>query len=387
MQALVRREFERGASPTPQFTADGAEVADASRLTLVVVDPERAWDPAGPAGERMRGWVRYRGESPRLAPGALVWCARRPGRDLRDRVDLWLAWQRVQSDLAEGLLGPEFDAHQRADTAAKVREAESEARGEVWAAYRFVLLADPAAPDGVTVLDLGPGHPHGAETLSGRVITTLRSQNYLNESVGAGYIERKWPPAFKESGAWPLSGLRQAFLNGSLTRLLDPDAVLRAKVVEFVGKGDFGLASGEQPGGGFSRLWFKESISGDEVLFDGQTYLLLPATAQALRAAPSAPPTPVVEPPPPAPLDTASATSTPAPPVAGTRRIRLHGSIPPEVWNRVGNRLLPKLRVGKGLDVSVGFEVEVEASLAESLAADIRQILNDLSLTDRIKVE
>jgi hypothetical protein len=386
MQALVQREFARGASPPPQFAADGSEVPDASRLTLVVLDPERAWEPAGPGGERVRAWVRHRGESPRLAPGSLVWCARRPGRDLRDRVEQWLAWQRVQSDLAEGLLGPEFDANQRADATAKAREAESEARGEVWAAYRFVLLADPGAADGVTVLDLGPGHPHGAETLHGRVITALRSQNYLNESVGAGYIERKWPPVFKESGAWPLSGLRQAFLNGSLTRLLDTDAVLRAKIVEFVGKGDFGLASGDQPGGGFSRLWFQEAISADEVVFDGQTYLLLPSVAKALKVSPGAPPA-AVDVPQPTPSDTGTVTTTPAPPVAGTRRIRLHGSIPPEVWNRVGNRLLPKLRAGKTLDVSVGFEVEVDAATADHLVAEIRQILTDLMLADRIRID
>jgi len=73
-------------------------------------------------------------------------------------VELWLAWQRVQSDLTEGLLG-EFDPHERATVATKVREAEGEARGEVWAEYRFVILADPGASDGITVLDLGCPSP------------------------------------------------------------------------------------------------------------------------------------------------------------------------------------------------------------------------------------
>ena len=31
-------------------------------------------------------------------------------------------------------------------------------------------------------------------------------------SVGAGYIERNWPPALKDAGAWPLASLRQSFL-------------------------------------------------------------------------------------------------------------------------------------------------------------------------------
>ena len=28
-------------------------------------------------------------------PGALVWCLKKPGRDLRDKVELMLAWKRV----------------------------------------------------------------------------------------------------------------------------------------------------------------------------------------------------------------------------------------------------------------------------------------------------
>ena len=108
-------------------------------------------------------------------------------------------------------------------------------------------MADSQEPDGLKVIDLGAGHCQRSETLCGRVIAALKSEALLNESVGAGYIERNWPPALKESGAWPLASLRQSFLNGALTRLLDPDATLRKKIVEFVDKGDFGLASGQRP--------------------------------------------------------------------------------------------------------------------------------------------
>jgi hypothetical protein len=37
------------------------------------------------------------------------------------------------------------------------------------------------------------------------VLAALKGQGLLNETVGAGYIQRKWPPALSESGAWPLS--------------------------------------------------------------------------------------------------------------------------------------------------------------------------------------
>ena len=169
------------------------------------------------------------GEVPRLYPGALVWCLKKPGRDFREKVELWLAWKRVAKEIADGTLGGDFDKTDRAEIQSKVTDAETAAKDEVWGGYRFAVIADNKEPDGLKPIDLGAGHSSGGETFCGRVITALKSQALLNESVGAGYIERNWPPALKDSGAWPLASLRQSFLNGSLTRLLDPDTILKAK--------------------------------------------------------------------------------------------------------------------------------------------------------------
>ena len=77
-------------------------------------------------------------------------------------------------------------------------------------------------------------HASGSETFCGRVVGALKAEALLYESVGAGYIDRYWPSAIEDAGAWPLTSLRQSFLNSSLTRLINPDAVLRRKIVEFV---------------------------------------------------------------------------------------------------------------------------------------------------------
>src|SRR5439155_17442029 len=128
-----------------------------------------------------------------------------------------------------------------------------------------------------------------------RVVAALKSEALLNESVGAGYIERNWPPALKESGAWPLASLRQRFLNGSLTRLVDPDGILKSKIVEFVSRGDFGLASGRKPDGTYERVWLQELVAPDEAAFEAGVFLLRKATAEALKsgvATPTAAPGP-----------------------------------------------------------------------------------------------
>jgi Protein of unknown function (DUF499) len=390
MRKLVEDEFRRGASiPVVPFPTDGTEIPDTPKLTLIVADPEVEWSGASALRVQLAEWTRLRGKSPRLYPGALVWCLKKPGRDLRDKMELALAWKRVAREVADGTLGGEFDRNDKAELQSKVKDAEEAARDEVWGDYRFAVLADSQESDGLKVIDLGAGHSSSGETLCGRVIGALKSEALLNESVGAGYIERNWPPALKDTGAWPLSSLRQSFLNGSLTRLVDPDTTLKFKIVEFVTRGDFGLASGKKADGTYERMWFQEMVSPDEVAFDAGVFLLRKGTAESLRAGQPPVPAPTPEPEPiPATTPTPWPTSGPGPETTSLKRtLRLSGSVPPEVWNRLGTKILPKLRSGSELKIGLEFTVTVSADAANSMATELRQILQELGLADAVKVE
>ena len=404
VRSLVREDFDRGATlPRVWFPADAASIPDTPKLTLVVTDPDVAW--TGAADDSVRGriaaWTRARGASPRLYPGALVWAVRKPGRALRDKVEHWLAWKRVAGEAAAGALGSEIDRAELADIRTKVREAADAAREEVWGDYRFVVIADASAPDGLASIDLGAGHSSSSESLCGRVVSALKSGALLNESVGAGYLERNWPPALKDDGAWPLLSLRQSFLDGSLTRLVDPDAVLRRKIVEFVAGGDFGLGSGRGPDGRFQRLSFRQTVAPEDVMFEADVYLLTRGLAERLKAPPRHDGTPPPGPesgsdrpsgtpgPEPGPRpDAASGLEPPTPPGPQARKtLRLHGDIPPEVWNRIGTRLLPKLRSARDLKVGVAFDLTADGRGSAALLADLRQVLDDLQLSDRIQID
>jgi hypothetical protein len=433
MRKLVEEEFRRGASvPVVFFPQESAEIADSPKLTVVVVEPEAEWTGNAEVGavreppllrERLATWTRERGRSSRLYPASLVWCLKKPGKELRQAVELWLAWRRVKQELEDGTLGGEFGRSEQREIHLKVKEAEQAARDEVWGGYRFVVLLDnrqkvekaqekagnedaSAAPsdrqqsDGLKVIDLGAGHASSGETLCGRVIAALKSNGLLNESVGAGYLERQWPPAFKESGAWPLMSLRQSFSSGSLTRLLDPDGVLRTKIVEFVARGDFGLAWGQKPDGTFARVWFGEHISPEDVSFEADVFLLTKTRAQALKAGialphPSQPKEAQLSPasaigsaaddemeqtP-----ETASAAGAAA--QAAKKTIRLVGTIPSEMWSRLGTKLIPKLRSGGELCIEVDMSTTVNDDMAAGLIRELRQILSELGLADKLRVE
>ena len=394
IRALVQREFAKGTEiPKVYFPEDGTAVPDDPRMTLVVMNPDEEWWEDSQIAQRIAQWTKERGRSPRLYPAALVWCCRRPGRDLHDRVELWLAWQKVKSEIDSGNMGPEFERSELNAVAQQIRNAEQEAVEEAHASYRFVSLGDNQAGSGLKTIDLGAGHSGSTETPSGRVVNTLRREELLNESVGAGYIDRNWPPALSESGAWPLSSLRQSFLNGSLTRLLDPDRVLRQKILEFVEKGDFGLASGEAGQGNFSRVWYRQTISSDEVTFGSDTFLITKAKAEQLLAPPESEPEPEprIGPPSPEPAPEPQPTPPdggqqplPAPPQKAT--LSLKGTVPPESWNMVGRRILTKLQQGQ-LNVEVNLTTEIDPTLLPSLKADIQQALEDLKLDGQVSLE
>jgi hypothetical protein len=74
-------------------------------------------------------------------------------------------------------------------------------------------------------------------------------------------------------------------------------------------------------------------------------------------------------------------------PRAATQTFRISGDVPPEVWNRLGTKVLPKLRSGSGLRVGINFSVTIGGDLARSFEADLKQILEDLGLTGRVRIE
>ena len=400
MRELVRQEFGRGgAMPVTYFPEDNAAVADSRRLTAVVIDPQTEWDAAGSTLKRLRRWTRERGNSPRLYPGALVWCVKKPGRELRNSIADLLAWQRVARDVADGLLGREFGAANRSEVGATVREAEQNAREEVLASYRFLALLDTQADADLRVIDLGIGHAGSGNTLCDRIVAALRSGGLVSDTIGAGYLSRNWPPAFQDSGAWPLTGLRQSFLNGALTRLMDPDTVLRAKIAQFVRTGDFGLASGATADGKYAKVWHTEAVPAEDIAFESEVFLLTKAKAEELTQAPTiAPPelTEPVEPPPlPTPPETPTATTydsgpafwNPLPlPASQNVKLSITGTVPRESWHRVGNNLMPKLNDGAELNAKVELSAIISADQAPNLENDLRQTMADLGLNLQIAV-
>ena len=394
IKTLIKREFEKGGGvPLVFFPSEPTEIPDNPRLTMIIMDAESEWTQSGALKEQIKEWMKQRGASPRLYPGAIIWCLKKPGRELKEKTELLLAWKRVEKEIADNTLGGEFDRADKADVHVKASDAEESVKDEIWGSYRYVVFMDKREEDELKVIDLGAGHSSGAESFCGRVLTALKSQGYLNESVGVGYLERNWPPAFKETGAWPLSSLRQSFLSGSLTRLIDPDTILRNKIVEFVSRGDFGLALNLNAAGGFDKVYFNEQVDPADVTFEASVFLVLKAKAKTYKTAPEDPfvLTPPLEPkrgeeePPQPPSGKGKEPSETGTPAEKTFRVR--GEIPQDSWNKFGIKILPKMRAGKNLKIKVDISATLDDRASAGLEGDLKQALEDLGVGDAVKIE
>ena len=117
------------------------------------------------------------------------------------------------------------------------------------------------------------------------------------------------------------------------------------------------------------------------------------AKAKALKTAPqrAVQPTtepsgePTVEPPTEPAPEPESTTEPPAAVQAST--LRITGTVPPEVWNRLGVKFLSKLRSGEDLTVGVNFTVKFPPDTLQTVEADLRQVLADLGLAAQVTIE
>lgn len=74
-------------------------------------------------------------------------------------------------------------------------------------------------------------------------------------------------------------------------------------------------------------------------------------------------------------------------PGVGTRTFRIHGNVPPEIWNRLGTKILPKLRSGSDLKIGIDFSVTVDGAVAGVLISDLCHILDDLGLSEKVDIQ
>ena len=116
-------------------------------------------------------------------------------------------------------------------------------------------------------------------------------------------------------------------------------------------------------------------------------FLDVAVTAKGLRAPAGTGGDPDPEEPPPAPEPQPVPIPRPdGEEPARTATLRIRGTVPPELWNRLGTKLIPKLRSGEDLTVGIELSVKVSVAMADGTESELKQILDDLNLAGRVEI-
>lgn len=374
---LVTDAFQTPSATVVMFPMDSAAVPDHARLTLIAEHPDDPWSDSESQRRAVAEWMRLRGASPRLYPGGLVFCFAQPGTALYDSVSVALAWRRIADEATAGIIGSEYESCSVDVISSRLAAAETRAREEVRSAYQTVVITDRSQSDDLRVVNVGDRSADTETSTAQHIITKLRAAAILSDSAGSGYLVRVWPPAFRDSGTWPLSSLLQNFFTGSLTRLLDAEVALREAIRSGVAAGDFALGAGLQGDGSFERIWRQELCPAEAIRFDAN-HALLDGTqgsgsnhdSDKLTDRSAVP---------------GGSEASPAESQTGGQ-ISITGSIPPELWNRIGTKILARLKSAGNVKVDVSITAACDETSGAELVETLRQTLSDLGIADRVDV-
>lgn len=377
---LTREVFKRAAEiHLTFFPRDSSEVSDQAMLTMVVLRPDESLEPGEESElrQRLNEWTRRRGQQNRENPGSILWVAPDSTAGLRGAVEDLMAWQIVSDEANAGRMG-DLDPDDIRRIQRELSQAKSQIEERIWGSYGHLLLWDGQAQR-LKEVPLGQLHPSEAKSISAAILARMRHDTLLSREIGASYIERNWPPALKDSGIWPLQGLKQAFFQGVFTRLEKADDALRATIGRAVSQGTLGLGSGKKPES-FDRVWFKEPVDAADITFDADTYLL---TAQRAKAIKDGGPSPVRQPPShsgPSPVGVPTGPGpSPSPPQPTSHAVTIEwsGEVKREQWNLFSLKVLSKLASAKSLRIDVSFHAEVDRT---GMQDDINDGLRDLGM-------
>jgi hypothetical protein len=384
MSELVKTVFKKETEiHLSLFPKDSTDIVDQAMLTMAVLRPDETLEQGEESGSRQRitEWTRKCGQSSRQNPGGVLWMACEGSGSLKGGVEELLAWQAVADDANRGTLG-DLEPEDVRRIQRELNEAKGQIEDRVWSSYNRLLLWDASGAK-LKEIPLGQLHQSEARTITSAILARLRHDSLLSREIGASYIERNWPPALKESGVWPLAGLKAAFFQGQFTRLEKADDALKVTITRAVSQGMLGLASGKDATC-LDRVWFKEAVEVADITFDYDTYLLTAAKAKALKQGAPPPTVPPVPPPTQPPLPQVEPPVTPpVPPTAPKATVVVwEGELKREQWNLFSLKVLTRLAQADDLQI----DVKVKATLKEGQTTEqLNAALRELGIHEEFK--
>lgn len=380
LRAEVQKVFASGTGVEKvYFPEKSGQISDRPVLSLVVMPPEQ-----GISERATRDFIetatKESGTSRRTYKSGLVWSVPDSPDALRDEARKVMAWE----DIADEEDDLRLDDAQKRQLAENVKKAQRDIKETVWRTYKNLMLL--GKDNSWKTVDLGLVHSSAAPSMVDLILTRLRQDGDIEEAVSPSFLDRNWPPAFKE---WSTKAVRDAFFaSPQFPRLLNSESLkdtiargVENRVLAYVGK---------KPDGMYQPFQWKTSLTAFDVELSDDMYIIQKATAEAYAAG-----KPVTSPQPqerktgPEPEKTDKNINPPPPPQppAGIMRATWQGDVPPQKWMNFYTKVLSKFATQSGLKIGLNVEIAPEGGVSNQKVDEIKVALRELGLSDHISTE
>jgi len=397
---LVRSEIQKVFTAGPGvervfFPEKSGQIPDRAAVTLIVLPPDQSLEEANRKEtlEKIDSFTKEHGASARTFKSALLWAVPDNPKQLNEDARKLLAWEALEDEAEELRL----ESTQRRQLSENMKRAERDLRESVWRTYKNVYLLDKN--NQWKCNDLGLVHSSAADSLVSLILSRLKQEGDIEESISPNFLVRNWPPAFTE---WSTKSVRDAFFaSPQFPRLLNPETV-KQTIADGVTRGLFGYvgktpacaeSSASRPSGAYSPFYFATSVNASDIEISEDVFLIPKEVAQPIsegQAPPVAPGAEEVKPgeegvtpitPTGVLIDKGKGITVPM-----ASSISWEGEVPPQKWMNFYTKVLSKFATGEGLKINLKFEAKPEGGISSQKIEETKVHLRELGLQDNINV-
>jgi hypothetical protein len=342
--------------------------------------------------------VREHGASARTFKSALIFAVAESATSLRDEGRKLLAWEDISRE-SDSL---RLEEEQRRELFESLKKAQRDLTEGAWRAYKSVVLL--GRDNKLKTIDLGLVHSSAAESLTGLILSRLKAEGDLEESISPNFLVRNWPPAFTE---WSTKAVRDAFFaSPQFPRMTNPDAI-KDTIARGVEQGQIAYV-GRDGRDGYEPFCFGAAIDARDIEISDEVFIITRDVAEAYSAgaretAPSGGPPDIYPLPSGAQRDAhdgpsgssdfaataadiESETDTPSLSTTGdVRQASWSGTVTPLQWMNFYMKVLTRFVNKEGIALELHVDAHVRGDISEQQLGEMRQALHDLGLDEDIQ--
>lgn len=410
--ATVQRVFSSGKRINPvYFPEKSSQISDGAYLTLVILSPDTIFDDEKKRLETVESLTQNYGTSSRTFKNALIWAAPEASTALYDEARKLLSWEEIKAEEDE----LQLDDVQKKQLSENLKKGTRDLKETVWKTYKNIMLLEK--DNKIKTTDLGLIHSSSSSSIVDLYLERLSKDGDIVASISPNYLNRNWPPAFKE---WSTKSVRDTlFASPVFPKLLNPEAI-KDTIASGVSNGIFAYV-GKSVSGEYDPFIFESSLMKSDVEISEDMHIIQKETAEAYKkllstpVKPETPVTPVVpggqptqpivtpgnEPTQPTGTKPEEGGYTPTsgpkgpegvseegepPEEVKAKKLTWSNEIPPQKWTNFYTKVLTKF-VGKGLKLTLKIEVEPEDGVSKQKIEEMKIALRELGVEDELVIE